>query len=76
MEHSTRFHGGFCFVLQFMRMYVLLACLCTICMSGACEGQKRALDILKLELQMFVNHYVYAGNETQVLGKSTSAINC
>lgn len=58
--------GLFCFTVY--------AYVCFACMSGACDGQKRALDIVKLELQVFVNHCVYAGNETQVLGKSTSTL--
>lgn len=30
-------------------------CLCTTCMPGACEDQKRVPDPLELELQMFVS---------------------
>lgn len=30
-------------------------CLCTTCMPGACEDQKRMPDPLELELQMFVS---------------------
>lgn len=37
-------------------------CLCTMCVPGACITQKRALDTLGLELQMFVTHPVGAGN--------------
>jgi hypothetical protein len=33
------------------------------CVPGACEGQKRALDPLKLELWMVVNHRVVLGTE-------------
>lgn len=35
---------------------------CTMHVLGALEGQKRALDALKLGLQMVLNHYVGAGN--------------
>lgn len=38
-------------------MHVCLSCAC-----GSQEGQKRALDLLKLELQMVVNHCIGAGN--------------
>lgn len=37
-------------------------CLCT---------QKRASDLLKLELQMIVNGHVDAGNRTQIFCKSS-----
>lgn len=37
-------------------------CLYTVCMPGVHKGQKRALDPLKLDLQMTVNFHVGAGN--------------
>jgi hypothetical protein len=39
-------------------------------MHYAHRGQKRALDILQLELQMIVSHHVGVGNHTQDFGKS------
>ena len=40
-------------------------CICTVCVT--CEGQKRVLDPLELELQMVMNQHVGARNQTQVL---------
>ena len=53
-------------------VWVFFLCihLCTMCMPGACRGQKRVLDHLELELQRVVNHHVDAGNQTQFLCKS------
>jgi hypothetical protein len=39
-------------------------------MCSAHGGQQRALDLLELELQMIVTHYVSVGNQTQVPKKS------
>lgn len=39
--------------------------------AGNCEGQKRVLDLMKLELQMVVSLHVGARNLTQVLFKSS-----
>lgn len=38
------------------------AYLCSTCLSGALEGQKKLMDLLELELQMIVSCYVGAGN--------------
>jgi hypothetical protein len=35
----------------------------TMCMSGGHEGQKKALNPLKLELQMAVSHHMGTGRE-------------
>ena len=48
-------------------LFFLHVCLCTVCMPDAHGGQRRALDLLKLELQMVVNHCVGARNKTQIL---------
>lgn len=45
-------------------------CLCTTCLSGAYRGQKRASDLLGLQLQMVVSCHMGAGNQTQVFGKN------
>lgn len=57
-------------------MWVLFlhVCLCTTCMTVACEGQQRALNLLELELQIFVNHCVSAGNKTQVLYVASASL--
>lgn len=56
-------------------MTVLLACsLCPMCLSGAHGSQKRALDFLKLELQMFVSYDVDDRNEIWFLFKSNQFI--
>lgn len=39
----------------------------TVCMTGAQEDQRRALDPLELELQMVVSRHVDAGNQICVL---------
>lgn len=44
-------------------MFGLHVCLCIRHLSGALGGQKRALDPLKLELQMVVSCHVGAGNQ-------------
>lgn len=44
------------------------------CMSNACRSQKRASDHLDLEFQMVMSHCVGAGNQTQVLGKSSQCM--
>jgi hypothetical protein len=45
-------------------------CMCTMYVFGAHGSQKRALEPLKLELWMVVDHCVGAGNQTWVLCKS------
>lgn len=43
-------------------------------MPSTYRGQKRALDSLKLELQMFGSHHVGAGTEPIVSGFLTSKL--
>ena len=52
-------------------MYECLAymCICAPQVYSACEGQKRALDSLKLELQAVVSHQVVVGNPTQIFSE-------
>lgn len=57
-----------------MWVVFLPVCLCATCMAVACEGQQRALDLLELELQMFVDHSVSAGNKTQVLYVASASL--
>lgn len=45
--------------------------LCTMCMPFVYGGQKKALDILELEFQLVVSHYMSAGNEIWDLRKSS-----
>lgn len=40
-----------------------------VCSAGG--GQKRALDLLGLELRLIVSHSVSAGNQTPILWKSS-----
>jgi hypothetical protein len=43
----------------------MCACVPCACLVVPSEGgQKKELDLLELELQMFVNHHVGAGNQT------------
>jgi hypothetical protein len=54
-----------------MCLSVLLAYVCAPCVYSVHGDQKRSLDAQELELQTIVNHHVSAGNETQVLWKSS-----
>lgn len=44
--------------------------MCTMSVPGACRGQKRAQEALKMELGMAVNYHADARNKTWVLSKS------
>lgn len=49
--------------LFLFHVYVFLPlCICTICVSGTREGQKRVKDPLGLELPMVINHKAAAAN--------------
>jgi hypothetical protein len=48
-------------------VFCLHACLCIICTGEALRGQKKALDLLELELKMVVSCPVGTGNQTWVL---------
>lgn len=48
--------------LLILCVFFLYVFKCTMHIFGALEGQKRALDALKLGLQMVLNHCVGAGN--------------
>lgn len=50
-------------------VYVCL--LCITCVPGPCEGQKRILDLLDMELQTTVSHHANAGSQTWVFCKSS-----
>lgn len=50
--------------------------MCIMCKLGARGGQKRGLDLLELELQIVVNHYVGAGNQTWVLSERDAHCRC
>jgi hypothetical protein len=55
-----------------MFMCVLPACVPVYYLSVWClRGQKRLLDLLKLDLGMVVSHLVDAGNQTWVLWKGS-----
>lgn len=49
--------GGL-FVLVCMSVW-LHVCLCTTCVPGTLEGQRRVLDLLEQELQTVVSHQSY-----------------
>jgi hypothetical protein len=46
-------------------------CIHAYCVCGTHGVQKRTLDSLQLELWMAVSHHVDAGNQAQVLNKSS-----
>lgn len=56
--------------------FCLHVCLYTVYVPGALSGQKMAPDHLQLGLQMGVSHYVGAGNQTSILLKDASVLNC
>ena len=45
--------------------------MCTKCMLGCLGSQKRVLDPLELELDMFASHHMGDRNQTWVLCKSS-----
>ena len=45
-------------------------CISTMCVHGVCGEQKKALDLLELELQMVKSYHMNAVNQTQGLCKS------
>ena len=62
----------FIFIYFMCMMFCLSEYMCTPCILAAGGGQKRASDLLELELQMVVSHHFNPGNETPVLWKSSS----
>ena len=44
--------------------FALHVCLCITCVPGPCRGQKAALDLLELELQMVVHCLMSADNSS------------
>ena len=54
-------------------MSILSACMSVYHegMPGTLRGQKRDIDLWKLELGMVVSHHVGVGNRIQDLGKSS-----
>lgn len=63
------------FVFYVYECFACIYYMSTTHMCSACRGQKRVLDPLELQLQIFVDHHMGAGNQTWVFGKITSAIN-
>lgn len=56
----------FLFILTDVNEVCLHVCKCITCVPGACADQKRASELLKVELQATVNYYASAGNQTGV----------
>lgn len=50
-------------------MFCLHVDMCTMCVPGACGGQRKVLDPPELELQVVVSHDIGAGDSTQILHK-------
>lgn len=61
---------GFWVLFILMCVFCLHVNMCSMCMPGACIGQKRAFHPLELELQIIVHHHEGAGKQIQVLCKS------
>lgn len=55
---------------------MFVVCVYTMHMPGIPQSQKKELEPLDLESQMFVSCRVEAENQTQVLCRSASAFNC
>lgn len=55
-----------------MPMSALHVCQCITCIPGAHRGQKRASDLLQLELWTVVNHLRGARNKPEFLCKDTT----
>lgn len=58
-QMHSRFMASFlkkCFYILWILVFGVHACLCTMCMPVAHEGQKGALDSLELELSTVVSH--------------------
>jgi hypothetical protein len=62
------------FFFNFMCMFCLYTCMClcmcTVCVPATFRGQKRAPDVLQLELWMVVGCQGGAKNQTRILWKS------
>lgn len=46
----------------------------TSCVTGACRGEKKALDPMELDVGMAVSHHVGVGKQTRPSGRATSAL--
>lgn len=46
--------------------------MCTTCVPGDWEGQKKTSDSLKVELQVLVSYHVGSGSRTQASGRAAS----
>lgn len=57
-------------------MFSLNVYTCTTCVAGAIGSQKRALDVLTLELQRVVSIFVDAGNRTVSFARTGDILNC
>lgn len=56
-------------------MFCLRVCLCTRFVPGASGGQKRALDLLELELPAVMSHNMALGTKSWSSRKIISAFN-
>lgn len=52
----------------------MCVCMYTTCVLDASEGQKRASDLLELEVHVVLSHHVGAGNQTQVSAEQQVAL--
>lgn len=50
----------------------LHVCLYIVCTLGSCGSQERKLDVLGLELQVVISHYVVLGTEAGSFGRAAS----
>lgn len=70
--YSLRYFNPETLLFDFKKVYTLCAsvclhmCLYTICMFGACGGQKRVSGPVELELEKVVSHHMDAAQEKPV----------
>lgn len=69
LQWQTALESSICLIFKFIiilfsciGVFCLYVCLCTICVSSALRGQKRALDPLELELEVVGSCHMGARN--------------
>lgn len=61
--------------LSYVCVFCLYVRLCSMLLFGSPRGQKRAQDLLELELWVVVSLHLGAGNETGFPARATNALN-
>lgn len=74
LRHNVEFLNLLNFSLC-VSVFCLLVCPCSTCMAGSGKGQKRSLDHLLLEWEMFVSGCLVLGIEIRSSGREASVPN-